>query len=169
MTRRKRGPIRILFGLVMIVVGLAGVGTGIVASVNERDRIEDEAVARGTLPGVVRFTGAEPREYRVFLVGENAKSLAARTACMTSSSGRFSGSAQRTRITLGSASSVGMFDAPRGDVFISCNGPQGTSFFVTPAAGGLLRSILMIVGGAFVAVGGLLLAIWGLVGRRVAA
>ena len=64
MTRRKRGPIRVLVGLLLMAAGAFGVVFGIVAVIGERDRIEDEAVARGNLPAQLDFT-AENREYRV--------------------------------------------------------------------------------------------------------
>ena len=166
MTRRKRGPIRVLFGLLMIVAGMVGVGVGIVAVIGERDRIDDEAVARGALPQQLDFT-AELREYRVFVIGGDAESQATQTACQTSSGADFSGSSQGVSVTLGNASSVGTFDAPAGAMTIACDGPEGASFVVTPTGDGLLRSILMIVFGALIGAAGLGLAIWGLIGRRV--
>jgi hypothetical protein len=50
---------------------------------------------------------------------------------------------------------------------IACDGPEGVRFIVTPTGGNLVRSILTIVFGALVGVLGLLLVIWGLVGRKV--
>ena len=166
MTRRKRGPIRILVGLLMIVAGCVAVGVGIVAVIGERNRIDDEAVARGALPQELNFT-AESREYRVFIIGGNAESQAGQTACQTSSGADFNGSQQGVSVTLGNASSVGTFDSPGGALTIACDGPEGASFVVTPTGDGLLRSILMIVFGALVGAAGLGLAIWGLIGRRV--
>jgi hypothetical protein len=165
MTRRKRGPIRILVGLLMIVGGLAGVTIGIVAVIGERDRIDDEAVTRGELPAELSFT-AEAREYRVFVVSGNAESDSARTACQTSTGADFDGSNQGVSVTLGNASSVGTFDGS-GQMTIACDGPEGVSFLVTPTGDGLLRSILFIVGGVLVGLVGLGLVIWGLVGRKV--
>lgn len=165
MTRRKRGPIRVLVGLLMIVAGLAGVAVGIVAVIGERDRIDDEAVARGELPAELNFN-AEAREYRVFIVGGNAESDSAQTGCQTSGGADFNGSSQGVSVTLGNASSVGTFDGA-GQMTIACDGPEGATFLVTPTGDGLLRSILIIVGGVLVGLAGLGLVIWGLVGRKV--
>jgi hypothetical protein len=165
MTRRKRSPIRVLIGLLLIVAGLAGVVVGIVAVIGERDRIEDEAVAEGTLPAQLDFT-AETREYRVFVIGGDAESDSAATACRTSSGADFDGSDQGVSVTLGNASSVGTFDGA-GAMTIACDGPEGVRFIVTPTGGNLVRSILIIVFGALVGVLGLILVIWGLVGRKV--
>jgi hypothetical protein len=165
MTRRKRGPLRILIGLLLIVAGLVGVGAGIVAVIGERDRIEDDAVAEGTLPAELDFT-AETREYRVFVISGNAESDSADTACRTSGGADFDGSNQGVSVTLGNASSVGTFEGD-GAMTIACDGPEGERFIVTPTGGNLVRSILIIVGGALVGALGLGLLIWGLVGRRV--
>jgi hypothetical protein len=166
MTRRKRGPIRVLFGLLLIVAGFAGVAVGIVAVIGERDRIDDEAVARGTLPAQLDFT-AEDREYRVFVVSGNAESDSSATACRTSTGTEFDGSDQGVSVTLGNASSVGTFDAAASQMNIACDGPEGVNFIVTPTGGNLLRSILIIVFGALVGALGLGLVIWGLIGRKV--
>ena len=166
MTRRKRGPIRVLFGLLLIVAGFAGVAVGIVAVIGERDRIDDDAVASGTLPAQLDFT-AEDREYRVFVVSGNAESDSTATACRTSTDVEFDGSEQGVSVTLGNASSVGTFNAAAGQMSIACDGPEGEQFVVTPKAGNLVRSILIIVFGALVGVLGLVLVIWGLIGRKV--
>jgi hypothetical protein len=118
------------------------------------------------LPEAVRFTAAEPREYRVFLLYVD-ESAVSRTACEASTGDRFTGARQSVSVTLGNASSVGTFDAPAGTVTVSCAGPEGANFVVTPTSDSLLRIILTIVTGALVAVAGVLLLIWGLVGRRV--
>ena len=167
MTRRKRGPIRVLVGLLLMAAGAFGVVFGIVAVIGERDRIEDEAVARGNLPAQLDFT-AENREYRVFVISGDAESDSTGTACRTSTGAEFDGSDQGVSVTLGNASSVGTF-AGAGQMSIACDGPEGEAFIVTPTGGDLLRSILIIVGGALVGVLGLVLVIWGLIGRRVPA
>jgi hypothetical protein len=167
MTRRKRSPLRVLLGLALIVAGFVGVAIGIVAVIGERDRIDDEAVAQGELPARLEFT-AEQREYRVFVISSDAETDSTRTACRTSTGADFGGSRQGVSVTLGSASSVGTFDGA-GTMTIACDGPEGVRFIVTPTGGSLLRGVLTIVGGALVGVLGLLLVIWGLVGRRVPA
>jgi hypothetical protein len=165
MTRRKRGPIRIIVGLLLIIAGIAGVALGIVAVIGERDRLDDESVASGNLPGQLDFT-AEQREYRVFVVGGNAESDSTATACRTSTGTEFDGSDQGVTVTLGNASSVGTFDGA-GRMSIACDGPEGVRFIVTPKGGNLVRSILIIVGGALIGALGLALMIWGLIGRKV--
>lgn len=135
--------------------------------IGERDRIEDEAVARGVLPEAVRFSAAADDEYRVFVIGGDAEDDAGRTNCETSDGGSFSGSNQGVSVVLGNAASVGTFDAPAGELTVTCAGPEGLDFVVTPTGGSLVRSILTIVGGALIVCAGLGLAIWGLVGRRV--
>jgi hypothetical protein len=50
---------------------------------------------------------------------------------------------------------------------IACDGPEGERFIVTPTGGNLLRSILIIVAGALIGAFGLVLVIWGLIGRKV--
>jgi hypothetical protein len=165
MTRRKRSPLKVLLGLLLIVAGLAGVVVGIVAVIGERDRIEDDAVAEGTLPAQLDFI-AETREYRVFVISGNAESDSTGTACRTSTGAEFDGSDQGVSVTLGNASSVGTFDGAAA-MTIACDGPEGVRFIVTPTGGNLVRSVLTIVFGALVGVLGLLLVIWGLVGRKV--
>ena len=72
-------------------------------------------------------------------------------------------------MTLGSASSVGRFDGRAGTMDIVCAGPTTDDYVVTPGGTGILKSIFSIIGGAFVALGGIALIIWGLIGRRVPA
>jgi hypothetical protein len=76
---------------------------------------------------------------------------------------------QGTSVALGDASSVGRFDAPARRIDIICGGPTADPYVVTPAGAGILRDILSIIGGAFVALGGIGLIMWGLIGRRVTA
>lgn len=165
MTRRKRRPFFILFGLVALLAGFAIIGVGVAAVLKERDRIEDEAAARDVLPAAVTFE-AEAREYRVWIL-DGGEEAAWEVACQTSSGVQFTGSRQGSHLTIGGTSSVGTFDAPAGQVTVSCAGRDGTAFVVTPTGGSLLRTVLTIVAGAFVSVAGLLLIIFGLVGRRV--
>ena len=167
MTRRKRGPIRVLFGLLLIVAGFAGVAVGIVAVIGERDRIDDDAVASGNLPAQLDFT-AEDREYRVFVIGGNAESDSTRTACRTSTGTEFDGSEQGVSVTLGNASSVGTLRRRRGPDEHRLRRPGRRALRRDAQAGNLLRSILIIVVGALVGARRLVLVIWGLIGRKVA-
>jgi hypothetical protein len=167
--RRKRGPIRILVGLLMLVIGAGGVAIGVAGAVNARGAIEDDAVARAPLGQPTSFDADSAERYTVYVISGRAESIVGRTGCETSSGARFSGARQGTSVTLGSASSVGRFDAPAGTVDIVCSGPATDDYVVTPGGTGILRSIFSIIGGAFVALGGIALIIWGLIGRRVPA
>ena len=108
--------------MILIVAGVAAIGFGIVAAVGARDQIESDAVARGLSGEPFGFTAAEPDDYTVFLVnafgGTDAQERAvARTSCTVSfpvGGTQFSGSSQGFSLTLGSASSIGHFDAPAG-------------------------------------------------------
>ena len=107
-------------GVILIIGGLAAIAFGIAAAVGARDQIETDAVARGLSGEPFGFTAAEPDDYTVFLVdafgGTEAQERAvARTSCMVSFSiggTQFSGASQGFSLTLGSASSIGHFDAP---------------------------------------------------------
>jgi hypothetical protein len=167
--RRKRGWIRVLVGLTMIVLGALAVVVGIAGAVNARANIEDDAVARAPLGQPTSFDGEAGTRYTVYVISRRADSIVGRTGCQTSSGGRFSGARQGTSVTLGSASSVGRFDGVAGTIDIVCAGPTADDYVVTPGGTGILRSILSIIGGAFVALGGIGLIIWGLIGRRVPA
>lgn len=173
-THRRRGWLRVLFGVVALVAGLIAVGTGIVSVVGERERIEDEAVARGVVGETATFQATQARRYTVYLIfggriGNDLREerVIARTACATSSGASFTGSRQGSAVTLGRASTVGRFDAPAGEIAVRCSGPYAENYIVTPGGASLMGGVLLIVGGAFLAVGGILLLIWGLVGRRV--
>jgi hypothetical protein len=175
-SRRKRGWLRGSLGVVAIVAGLSAVVLGITAVVGERQRIEDDAVARGIVGETVSFEAAEASHYTVYLILEGRigddlrdEAVVARTRCETSSGARFSGSRQGAAVTLGRASTVGRFDAPAGEIAVSCVGADGERYIVTPGNEWILRSILEIVGGAFALLAGAGLLIWGLAGRRVPA
>jgi hypothetical protein len=71
-------------------------------------------------------------------------------------------------VTLGRPATIGRFDAPGGAVSVVCAGPSD-DYVVTPGGTGILKSVLGIIGGAFVGLGGILLFIFGLIGRRVPA
>jgi hypothetical protein len=171
--RRKRGPLRILIGLAMLAAGALGVIVGISGAVNARDRIEEDAVARAPLGQPTSFEAAGSQRYPVYVIFggafNNSDRVVPRVGCQTSSGARFSGARQGTSVTLGSASSVGRFEAPAGTVDIVCGGPTTDDYVVTPGGTGILRSIFLIIGGAFVLLGGIALIIWGLIGRRVPA
>jgi hypothetical protein len=176
-TRRKRGPLRILLGLALLAGGAVALVIGITGAVTARSGIEDNAVARAPLGQPTSFQADGAQRYTVYVIfsvgvlsnDTRQERIIARTACETSSGASFRGSFQGTSVTLGSASTVGRFDAPAGEVSITCAGPSTDAYVVTPGGTGIFRSIVEIIAGAFAAVGGLLLLTWGLIGRRVPA
>ena len=121
---RKRGPIRVLLGLLMLVAGALGVVVGIAGAVNARASIEDDAVASAPLGQPTSFEAPGGERYTVYVIAGRApiRSSVA-SSCETGGGARFSGSRQGTSVTLGNASSVGRFDAPAGTVDIFCGGP----------------------------------------------
>ncbi len=174
-TRRKRGWVRVAIGVLLIVAGSAALVAGIVAAVGARDRIESDAVARGAPGEPLTFRAAAPGDYTVFLIGSFGDSTAVeravgRTACLAAfdvGARQFSGSRQGFSITLGSASSIGHFDAPAGNVSVRCDGPGSGEIVVSPGRPGIGIAIAGIIGGAVLGLSGLGLLIWGLIGRRV--
>jgi hypothetical protein len=176
-TRRKRGPLRILIGLALLVGGAVAVVIGISGAVTARSAIEDDAVARAPLGQPTSFRADAGQKYTVYVIfsdgvfsnSDRQDAIISRTACETSSGASFRGAFQGSSVTLGSASTVGRFTAPGGEVSVNCAGPTTDPYVVTPGGTGLLKSIGEIIGGAFAVIGGLLLLIWGLIGRRVPA
>jgi hypothetical protein len=174
-TRRERGWGRVGLGALLIVAGLAAIAFGIAAAVGARDQIESDAVARGLSGEPFGFTAAEPDDYTVFLInafgGTEAQERAvARTSCIVSfptGGTQFSGSSQGFSMTLGSASSIGHFDAPAGAVGLLCSGTGSGELVVTPGRPGIGTAIAGIVGGAFAILVGIALVLWGAIGKRV--
>ncbi|HEX6025377.1 MAG TPA: hypothetical protein VFZ00_25515 [Solirubrobacter sp.] len=174
-TRRQRGWGRIAFGVVLIVCGLVAIAFGAISAVGARDEIESKAVARGLSGEPLSFTTLEPHDYTVFLLNAYGNSEAqeravARTSCVVSfpiGGTQFSGSSQGFSMTLGSASSVGHFDAPAGAVGVLCAGSGSGEIVVTPGRPGIGAAIAGVVGGAFVILAGIGLIVWGAIGRRV--
>jgi hypothetical protein len=176
-TRRKRGPLRILIGLALLVPGVVAVVIGISGAVSARSAIDDAAVARATLGRPATFRIEAPNRYTVYVLfggdlftdSDRQDVMISQTACETSTGDRFGGSSQGTSVKLGNAATVGRFDASAGEMSITCSGPTDDSYVVTLGGTGAVKSILAIVAGAFAAIGGLLLFIWGLIGRRAPA
>jgi hypothetical protein len=169
--RRKRGWIRVLVGLALIAAGIVAVVTSVVDIVGERDRIESEAVARGLLGEPLTFAAAEQSDYTVYLL--SGAGFVTQTNCVVSLAGggqtTFSGSNQGVNYEIGSATSVGRFDAGAGDTEIRCEPQAPVEYVVTPGEPAIVRAVLLIVGGAFVILAGIGLLIWGLIGKRVPA
>lgn len=195
-SRRRRGWIRVVLGVVVLVGGCVAAIGGIVRAVDERDRIESGAVARGVVTAVApeeeRVTFEVPdrdrRDYTVYLLFEGVVSkepeqeLAVRdTGCTaTLPSGdqtTFRGSRQNVSSSVGQASSVGHFSAAPGTVAIRCayvsssrrsrrQRPDSVAYVVTPGKPAALTGTLAIVGGVFAALAGGFLSAWGWRGRR---
>jgi hypothetical protein len=159
----------VLTGLGLVCLGAVFVVVGIAGAIVARSNIEDDAVARAPLGQPTSFEGEAGVRYTVYVISRRADFIVGRTSCQTSTGGRFSGARQGTSVTLGNASSVGRFDGAGGTIDIVCAGPTADPYVVTPGGTGILRSILSIIAGAFVALGGVALVIWGLIGRRVPA
>jgi hypothetical protein len=176
-TRRERGWGRVALGVILIVCGIGAIGFGIASAVGARDEIEATAVARGLSGEPLGFTAAEPDDYTVFLINafgntEAQERAVARTSCTVSfpSGGtQFGGSRQGFSLTLGSASTIGHFDAPAGAVGLLCTGSGSGEIVVTPGRPGIGTALAGIVGGAFAILIGIALIVWGAIGRRVSA
>src|SRR5262245_26896240 len=88
-TRRKRGWFRVLLGVLMLFAGCFAVVFGIVSVIGERDKIEDDAVARGVSDGSLITFDAAAGSYTVFLLFDGGlvsntsrqESAVSRTAC----------------------------------------------------------------------------------------
>ncbi len=172
--RRERGWGRIALGVVLIVCGVGAIVYGIASAVGARDQIESKAVARGLSGEPLGFTALEPDDYTVFLLNAYGSSEAqeravARTSCIVSfpiGGTHFSGSSQGFSLTLGSASSIGHFDAPAGAVGLLCTGSGSGEIVVTPGRPGIGTALAGVVGGALAILIGIALIVWGAIGRR---
>jgi hypothetical protein len=134
--------------LLVAALGLAGfVGTMLAMSVWEWVR-EHRAVARGTLPGMVRFTARRRRSYSVWLLLDDARDPAAAvdaTRCAVSTGAWLRGDDQSIAARSDRVASVGMFAAPAGTVELSASGPAGMRYFVAPAERAPLRGPLVAI------------------------
>lgn len=193
-SRRRRGWIRIGLGVLLLVGGIGAAIFGIVQATTEYDRIDEDAVARGTVrdtarPDALRFVSPGPgrRDYTVYLrtgglgLDSDDEDLTVRdTACVaTMPDGvetRFRGARQDIAVTLGSAASVGHFSSQPGTVRVVCaysSGSRGSRrvrpdavpFVVTTGRPTLIGGgVLTIVGGVTVALLGGFVLAWGLRG-----
>ena len=92
-TRRKRGPLRILIGLALLVGGAVALVIGISGAVTARSAIEDNAVARAPLGQPTSFRADAGQRYTVYVIfsggvfsnTDRQDAIIARTACETSS------------------------------------------------------------------------------------
>ncbi|MDW5597344.1 hypothetical protein VSS74_23555 [Conexibacter stalactiti] len=193
---QRRGWIRLVLGVVLLVGGIAGLAVGIVQAVGAHGRIEGDAVGRGIVReggrgGALAFEvpPGERRHYTVYLLFEGlfsndeVQELAVRdTGCLaTMPDGvqtAFRGARQGVAATLGNAASVGHFSSQPGRVTIACAYTSGTrsserrrpgavAFVVTPGTPSWVGSgVLTILGGVAAGLLGGFLAVWGWRGRR---
>lgn len=163
LTRRRRNPLWLIVALACLAAGALGLGWFIKEQAeNAPDR--GEAVAEGRVAAldgadtpVARFDG--DGDYTVWLeLGEVARSnrretVVAATNCTAEFAAggpaRFRGARQGSSVTIGSRSTVGTFEAPSGEVRLSCRqlpfgrrGRRGIlreerDFFVVPGKPGV--------------------------------
>lgn len=185
----RRGWVRVVAGLALIVAGVVATGVGIVQAVGAHGRIEGDAVARGQVGGdgaPVAFTvpGGDRREYSVYLLfggvesNSDVQELAVRdTGCVATmpdgARTEFRGARQGVAATLGDSSTVGHFSSLPGRVTVRCGYTSGTRrsarvrpgsvpYVVTPGAPSFAGAgVLTIVGGVTAALAGGAFALWG--------
>ena len=194
-SRRRRGWVRIALGAAALLGGIVATALGILEAVDERGRIESEAVARGVVtdgrsdPVTFTVPQGERRDYTVYLLFEGRVSrepqqeLTVRdTGCTASLPGggeeSFRGARQGVASSIGQASSVGHFTAPPGEVELLCAytsstlrsrrlRPDSVRYVVTPGAPSVASGgVLLIVGGVALAIAGGFMVGWGWRGSR---
>jgi hypothetical protein len=194
-TVRRRGWIRILVGVALVVGGIVGTVVGIGDAIGTHDSIEADAVGRGTVSvagaGLVTFAvpSGERRDYTVYLLFDGIESnstiqeLAVRdTGCVaTMPDGvqtTFRGARQGVSQTVGHSASVGHFSSQPGRVNVQCSYTSGTlrsqrrrpdavPYVVTPGKPTALGGgVVTIIGGVFGAIVGGFLVAWGWRRRR---
>lgn len=161
--KRRRNPLWLLLSIVLAVAGVLGIG-GFVKEQVDNAPGRDEAVAEGRVAAlegedtpVVRFRG--DGDYTVWLdldevtLSNSRETIVAATNCAAafanSGSKRFRGARQGSSVTIGERSTVGTFEAPAGNVELTCRqlpfgrlGRRGIlreerSLFVTPGQPGV--------------------------------
>lgn len=193
---RRRGWIRLVVGVLLALVGIAGVVGGIAKAVGDSARIDDDAVARGVVrevrwPDPVSFVvpDGDRRDYTVYLRlggvvtdSDDQSLVASDTACVVrlpnAEQTGFSGARQGVSVTLGASVSVGHFSSRPGRVRLSCVLNRGTPrsravrgdgvpFVVTAGRpSGAIGGVVAIFAGIVVLLLGGGLAVWGLVATR---
>jgi hypothetical protein len=161
--RRRRNPVWLALALLFAGAGIAGPILFVVAQFDNAPG-RDEAVATGRVASLggadtpaANFRGAG--DYTVwletdgFLRTNRRETIVSATNCLASfengDSARFRGARQGASVTIGDRATIGTFDAPEGDVALSCRqlpfGRYGNryllrrerSFFVTPGRPGV--------------------------------
>jgi hypothetical protein len=184
-TTRRRGWVRIVLGLAAVVAGIVAGVLGIVQAVDERARIESDAVARGVVrdgglgePLTFTVPAGGDQDYSVYLIFEGKVSqepdqeLAVRdTGCAATLPNErgevtFRGARQGVSNTIGQASTVGHFSTPPGRVEIRCGytsstrgsrrvRPDSVRYVVTPGKPS------GAIGGVLLILGGVFVALGG--------
>jgi hypothetical protein len=160
---RRHNPLWLLLSIALAAAGLLGIGWFVKEQV-ENAPGRDEAVAEGRVAAlesedtpIVRFRG--DGDYTVWLdldevtLSNNRETIVAATNCAAAfadgGSKRFRGARQGSSVTIGDRSTVGTFQAPAGDIELTCRqlpfgrlGRQGLlrrerSFFVAPGKPGV--------------------------------
>lgn len=133
--RRRRNPLWLLAAVLVGVTSLAGIAWFVAAQVGNGPD-EGDTVARGRVAALdgrptaaVRFTAAAGK-YTVWLdtsgIGNSQTRdvVVAATACAARFADgrgtRFRGAAQGSSVTIGAQSTVGVLDAPAGEVAVTC-------------------------------------------------
>jgi hypothetical protein len=162
-TKRWRNPLWLILAVALALAGLLGIGW-FVKEQEDNAPNRDEAVAEGRVAAlegqdipVARFHG--DGDYTVWLdldevtLSNNRETIVAATNCAAafanSGEKRFRGARQGSSVTIGDHSTVGTFEAPAGNVELTCRqlpfgrrGRRGLlreerSFFVTPGKPGV--------------------------------
>ena len=135
--RRRRNPVWLVVGVVLLVGAAAGLTLGIVGMVSSASFDDEDVVAEGTVGGL----GEGPAEAAVFTAGgadpftvwididgifegNRRDNIVAATSCVAALSGggeaSFQGNRQGNAITIEDESTVGWFTAAEGEVSVAC-------------------------------------------------
>lgn len=193
-TVRRRGWVRVVVGIALLVAGIAVAVVGILDAVGSHGQIEGDAIARGTItetaqPVTFDVPDGGKRDYTVYVIfpkgnfvnRELEEDAAVRTTeCRATrpdgDTHTFRGSRQGISETIGRASTIGYFTSVPGRVRLHCAYTAGSlrserrrfdsvPYVVTPGKPSG-GATLLIVAGVFGAIGGGFLAGWGLLGKR---
>jgi hypothetical protein len=134
--RRRRRPVALAFGIVLILAGVVLGVLGILALVEESGPDDEDVVAEGTVAAldgpdgeVARFTSGGADDFTVWvhttaISSTDRESVVAATACEAEfgadQDANFRGSRQGTSVTVGDESTVGWFTAAEGTVEVRC-------------------------------------------------
>ena len=179
---RKRRPIVLFIGLMLIVGGIIAGTIGVVGIVDAVSIPEDEIAVNGIIGQPMQFerTATDPQRWTVYIVtgasGEDSTDTATgSTRCTATLSdgttASINGARQATSVNLNGKASVGYFDAPIGPISVLCESSYGT-YPVFVAEGGPRLAVSdfgFVFGGVGALVIGIILTIVGARRRWVAA